>query len=472
MNKKQLQQFIENKWQHSILETLMSYIKIPNKSPHFDADWKKNGYMHEAVQLVVQWCQAQALDGMQLEVLELENRTPLIYIEIPGQLDRTIMMYGHLDKQPEMTGWRDHLGPWKPVLSDDKLYGRGSADDGYAIFSALTAIHALKEQNIPHARCIILIECCEESGSYDLPFYIQSLSKRIQSPDLIIGLDSGCGNYQQMWITTSLRGLVAGELSVYVLEEGLHSGMASGIVPCSFRIIRQLLDRIENSATGEVLLPEFQVSIPSERIEQAKEAAKVLQDTIYTTLPLIKGMQPMSEDLSELLLNRTWRAFLSVISAEGLPSHKSAGNVLRPFTSMKLSIRIPPMCDPAQALTALKKVLESHPPLGVKVIFKPESPAMGWNAPKMDAWLAHSVEQSSNDYFGLPVRYLGEGGTIPFMGMLGQMFPNAQFIITGVLGPHSNAHGPNEFLHLPTAKKLTCAVAQIVHDHYQHYKKH
>ena len=423
--------------------------------------------MDEAVQLIADWCNARALAGMTLEVVRLEGRTPVIFMEIPGDSDDSVLLYGHLDKQPEMTGWRDDLGPWTPVIENERLYGRGGADDGYAAFASLTAIHALQEQNLPHPRCVILIEGCEESGSYDLPYYVDALADRIGAPGLVVCLDSGCGNYDQLWCTTSLRGMAAGNLVVEVLKEGVHSGDASGIVPSSFRILRLLLSRLEDQHTGEILPQVFHVEIPQDRTTQAAAAAKVLGDAVFSKFPFEEGVRPVNTEPLELILNRTWRPALSITGANGLPSLENAGNVTRPFTAAKVSLRIPPTLDDQMAISRLKAILETDPPYGSNVAFHPETSGPGWNAPELSSWLADSIDGASRAYFGREAVLMGEGGTIPFMGMLGEKFPNAQFLVTGVLGPQSNAHGPNEFLHIPTAKKITCCVAQIVADYFQ-----
>ncbi len=460
--------YINKVWNNSIISTLENYIRIPNKSPIFDANWQKNGYMAQAVELIKCWCENNAPNGMELKVLQINNRTPLIYIDINGDPSRnTILLYGHLDKQPEMTGWDNNFGPWKPVIMNNKLYGRGGADDGYAIFSAITAINALQDQNIPHGRCIIIIEASEESGSIDLPLYITELESSIGKPDLIICLDSGCGNYEQMWVTTSLRGIVGGRLKVQVTEQGIHSGIASGVVPCSFRIARKLLSRIENEDTGKIILPELQVEIPNDRLKEAEETAKVLQNNIYHELPFVHDARPITEDLVELVLNKTWRSFLSIIGIDGIPSIDAAGNVHRTYTELKLSIRIPPILEANDAAEAIKNKLEYAPPYNALVNYDIEDVASGWNAPKTEEWVHLVADDASKMFFGKEVQYIGEGGTIPFMGMLGEMFPDAQFIITGVLGPKSNAHGPNEFLHLSYVEKLTGSIAYIIGNYHK-----
>jgi acetylornithine deacetylase/succinyl-diaminopimelate desuccinylase-like protein len=466
MSSQDTTRFISSIWDEQIVPRLVEYIKIPNKSPMFDAKWAEHGYMDQAVALMEQWARAQPIKGMKLEVVRLPGRTPLIFIDIPGQGSDCVLLYGHLDKQPEMTGWSAHLGPWKPVLEGDRLYGRGSADDGYAIFGSLSAIAALQAENVPHARCVVMIEACEESGSYDLPYYVDHLAARIGQPSLVVCLDSGCGNYDQLWLTTSLRGMSGGNLTVTVLEEGVHSGDASGVVPSSFRILRQILSRLEDETTGAIKPRELHVEIPAQRIEQAKITAKVLGDAVYSKFPLVAGMHPIASDVAELVLNRTWRPALAITGVGGLPPLDSAGNVLRPSTSVKVSLRLPPTLDAAKAGDLVKKLFEKEPPYGSKVEFDLEKASGGWNAPALSPWLERSVDAASRAYFGAPPVYNGEGGSIPFMGMLGEKFPRAQFLITGLLGPHSNAHGPNEFLHIPTGKKLTMCVAKVVADHY------
>ncbi|AEO43137.1 M20 family metallopeptidase [Xanthomonas euvesicatoria] len=470
MDSAKIDQFIRDTWDREIVPQLVDYIRIPNKSPMFDADWVAHGYMEQAVVLMETWARAQAIDGMQVEVVRLEGRTPLIFIEIPAtgpeSGEDTVLLYGHLDKQPEMTGWDPDLGPWEPVLRDDKLYGRGGADDGYAIFGSLAAILALRNQGLPHARCVVLIEACEESGSYDLPAYVDHLAERIGKPSLVVCLDSGCGNYEQLWCTTSLRGLTGGNLMVKVLEEGVHSGDASGVVPSSFRLLRQLLSRIEDETTGRILLDGLHVEVPAERLTQAKAAAATLDTAIFDKFPMVDGLVPMHEDLTELVLNRTWRPALSITGVDGMPPLASAGNVLRPQTAVKLSLRLPPTADGKACGELLKAALLRDPPNGAHVTLELEKASSGWNAPAMAPWLEKAINDASQAFFDKPAMYMGEGGSIPFMGMLGEKFPGAQFMITGVLGPHSNAHGPNEFLHIPMGKRVTACVSQVIADHH------
>ncbi len=464
MNSSQIQQFVDAVWNESIIPTLHEYIRIPNQSPDFDPNWAEHGYMEQAVQLAHDWVAKRQIANSQLDILRLPNRTPLLLLEVEGTLPGTVLLYGHLDKQPPFDGWRtdEGLGPWIPVERDGKLYGRGGADDGYAVFASVAAIEALHEQGLEHPRLVVVIECSEESGSPDLPHYLNTYEDRIGRPDLVVCLDSGCGDYDRLWNTTSLRGIVTGTLSVNVLTEGVHSGDASGVVASSFRIARHVLSRLEDQETGRILPEEFHAPIPEARKKQAAEAADVLATAIFDKFPFEGDMQPMATDKAELVLNRTWRPALSVTGQEGLPPLANSGNVLRPGTALKLSLRLPPTVSSERAIKHLKSLLEADPPYNARVVFQPDHPGDGWEAPASTPWLESLVAEASNTFFGNAPCAMGEGGSIPFMGMLGEKFPQAQFLITGVLGPKSNAHGPNEFLHLDCARKLTACVAHVL----------
>jgi acetylornithine deacetylase/succinyl-diaminopimelate desuccinylase-like protein len=451
-----------------LVPILSDYIAIPNVSEEFDPDWRANGHMAKAVELIVGWCRERPIPGLTVEVVELDGRSPVIMMEVPavGDADAadTVLLYGHLDKQPEMEGWRDGLGPWTPLLEGDRLYGRGGADDGYAAFAALSAIEAVHRAGGSHARCVVLIESGEESGSPDLPHYIEALADRIGAPSLVVCLDSGCPDYDRLWTTTSLRGMVMGTLTVDIVSEGIHSGAASGLVASSFRIARLLLDRVEESGSGAIRVPELNVEIPADRIGEAQATAAEI-GPLAARIPFVEGAIATTSDPVEQILVRTWRPTLSVVGADGLPPTSRAGNVLRPRTALKLSFRIPPTCDPGVALEAVRSTLEADPPYGAHVSFDGAASAPGWNAPPTEPWLVAALDASSEAAFGKPARTVGEGGSIPFMGMLGERFPEAQFVITGVLGPDANAHGPNEYLHLPTARRIAIAVAHLLDAH-------
>jgi acetylornithine deacetylase/succinyl-diaminopimelate desuccinylase-like protein len=469
MDSAKLEHHIASQWDGEIVPQLVDYIRVPAKSPHFDPQWEAHGHIERVIQQAHAWVKAQPVRGLAVEIVRLPGRTPVLYFEVaatrPATPAATVLLYGHLDKQPEMTGWHAGSGPWDPRIVDGKLYGRGGADDGYAVFASLSALGALQAQDVAHGRCVGIIETCEESGSYDLPAYLAQLSPRMGQVDFVIGLDSGCGDYERLWQTTSLRGMAAGTLGVEVLSEGVHSGHASGIVPSSFRIARILLDRLEDAATGRILPPEFHAAIPAERAAQARTTAELMGEVVTGEYPFAGATRPMTDDRTEAVLNRSWRPMLSVIGADGLPPIANAGNVLRPKTELQLSLRLPPPVDGHAATQALQRLLLADPPYGANVTFVADEGATGWNAPATAKWLADAIAASSLAHYGKAASAIGEGGTIPFMAMLGRHFPDAQFLITGVLGPHSNAHGPNEFLHVPYAKKLTACVAQIIAAH-------
>jgi acetylornithine deacetylase/succinyl-diaminopimelate desuccinylase-like protein len=464
---------VTSQWDDDIVGQLTDYIAIPAKSPAFDSDWAQHGHIDTVVRNAASWVEAQKVEGLTLEIVRLEGRTPVLFFEIAAtraDSTQTVLMYGHLDKQPEFTGWRSDLGPWTPKYEDGKLYGRGGADDGYAVYASIAAVQALKAQNIPHPRIVGLIETCEESGSYDLLPYVNALRPRLGEVALVVCLDSGAGNYDQLWLTTSLRGNAAGVLKVEVLTEGVHSGDASGLVPSSFRIMRQVLDRLEDSKTGRLLPQSFHCEVPADRLLQAEATAKILGDEIYKRFPWAhydcEGATafalPTTLEPVEALLNRTWRPTLSVTGAEGFPALKDAGNVLRPYTAFKLSLRLPPLVDASGAVQQLKALLEDNAPYQARVTFEGGGGATGWNAPSTVPWFENALNDASQSFFGAPCGTIGQGGTIPLMSLLSQGFPKAQMMVCGVLGPKSNAHGPNEFLHVPYAKKLTAAVAHVI----------
>ena len=471
---------VSQAWDDDIVSQLTDYISIPAKSPMFDVDWEKNGFIDTVIKNAATWVQSQKVEGLTLEIIRLEGRTPVLFFEVPAfngaspdavaPSSQTVLMYGHLDKQPEFSGWRNDLGPWTPKYENGKLYGRGGADDGYAVYASIAAIQALKSQQVAHPRIVGLIESCEESGSRDLLPYIDALGSRLGEVALVICLDSGAGNYDQLWLTSSLRGMASGVLKVEILTEGVHSGDASGLVPSSFRIMRQVLDRLEDSATGRLLPGSFHCEVPADRLAQAQATAAILGDQVHKRFPWAHYdcggstafALPTTTDPAQALLNRTWTPTLSVTGAEGFPSLQDAGNVLRPYTAFKLSLRLPPLVDAGMAVEQLKVLLEDNAPYQARVTFEGLSGATGWNAPSTAPWFEQALNSASNAYFGAPCGYIGQGGTIPLMNMLSKGFPKAQMMVCGVLGPKSNAHGPNEFLHVPYAKKLTAAVAQVI----------
>ena len=471
---------IDRLWDDTIVPEVTRYIGIPAKSPMFDPEWQAHGLLDRVVTDAAAWIESQRIAGLTLEVIRLDGRTPVLFFEAPATRvggnasdAPTVCLYGHLDKQPEFNGWKSGFGPWTPRYEGGLLYGRGGADDGYAVYASIAAIGALDRAGIPRPRCVCFIETGEESGSPDLPEYLDKLKARLGNVALVVCLDSGAGNYDQLWLTTSLRGMVSGTLKVEILTEGVHSGDASGLVPSSFRILRHVLDRLEDSGSGRLLPASLHCEMPADRLDQAKATAAILGDEVWRRFPWSCGAEgasslPTTTDPVEALVNRTWRPTLSVTGVDGFPALRDAGNVLRPYTAFKLSLRLPPLVDAGEAAHTLKTLLEDNAPYQAKVTFEGEGPgglpagATGWNAPAIAPWLSSALDTASQAHFGAPCGYIGQGGTIPLMSMLQRGFPSAQMMVCGVLGPKSNAHGPNEFLHVPYGKKLTAAVAQVM----------
>ncbi|WP_048876287.1 M20/M25/M40 family metallo-hydrolase [Saccharomonospora saliphila] len=456
-------------WADDVLPSLSELVAIPALSPAFDPAWAESGHLDAAVDHVRAWLRAREIPGAEVDVVRLPGRSPVLLLDVPasaGAGDRgTVLMYGHLDKQPPVGGWSDGLGPWTPVVRDGRLYGRGSADDGYAGYAATAALEAVREAGGEHARTVVLLETGEESGSPDLPAYLDHLAERLGAVSLVVCLDSGGNDYDRLWLTTSLRGLAQVRVTARVLDSAQHSGLASGVVPSSFRVLRGLLDRIEDSATGTVRLAECQVEIPANRVAEARASAEAAPGAVAGAFPLHGSTRPVAEDEVELLLNNSWRPTLSVIGASGMPEPAEAGNVLRAATTLALSFRLPPTADSAAALAAIEKTLTTDVQHGATVEITGTEHADGWNAPELAGWLEGALERVSDEVFGNPWRAVGLGGSIPFMGLLGEKYPEAQFLVTGALGPDSNAHVPDEWLHLDQARRVTEAIARVLDAH-------
>ena len=456
-------------WADDVLPSLSELVSIPALSPVFDADWAKNGHLDAAVEHVRAWLAAREITGARVDVVRLPGRSPVLLFDVPateGAEDKgTVLMYGHLDKQPPVGGWSEGLGPWTPVIRDGRLYGRGSADDGYAGYAATVALEAVRAAGGSHARIVVLLETGEESGSPDLPAYLDHLSDRLGRVSLVVCLDSGGNDYERLWLTTSLRGLAQVHVTVRVLDTAQHSGLASGVVPSSFRVLRALLDRIEDVESGTVKLDECHVEVPANRIDEARATVSSAPGSFASPFPLHGSTRPVVDDEVELLLNNTWRPTLSVIGASGLPEPAEAGNVLRSGTTLALSFRLPPTADSQAALAAISQALTTDVPYGATVELSGVEAADGWNAPELSPWLAGALEKVSDEVFGKPYGSMGLGGSIPFMGLLGEKYPKAQFLVTGALGPDSNAHVPDEWLHLDYAQQVTEAIATVLDAH-------
>ena len=452
--------YIRRNWTDSVLPSLCDFIRIPAQSPSFDPDWEARGELDQAIELFCSWLDTLGIEDMTYETHRLPGRTPILLVDVPGTGSGDVLFYSHLDKQPPVTDlWSEGKHPFDPVFESPYLFGRGSVDDGYGGYLCALAVQTLRSHDVPHPRCRFLIETCEESGSFDLPPYLDSLSDEIGTPDLVVVLDSGAGDYENIWVTESLRGLVAGTLKVEVSSEGVHSGFAGGIIPETFRIARNLISRVENSTTGEILVPELHVEIDESLRNRAERIVEVLGDSVWNGFPMLDGVEPQVIDPVEVVLNGNWRPALAVIGANGFPSTADAGNVLRPFSEFSLSFRIPPGVDSEIALQAVKKILESNPPHGAKVTFSPVVGADGFRAPPLHPSIDSALNRAAQHLYGENWMPLFEGGTIPFLSMMQNRFPDAAFLVTGSMGPDGNAHGPDEKLHVPASENLTLAIS-------------
>lgn len=454
-------------FERDALPTLVEFGAIPSLSPMFDEEWKEHGYLDAAAELLAEWARSRTLAKADVKIHHLEGRTPMLVVTVDSTAgdEGTVLLYGHLDKQPPLGDWSDGLDPFKPIRRGDRLYARGVADDGYAAFSALSALEAMERQGIPHARCVVLIEASEESGSMDLEAYLDDLAEHLGDVQLLICLDSGALTYDRLWVTLSLRGVLNLEVTVRVLDQGQHSGSASGVVPSSFRVLRQLLDRLEDSNTGEVLVPEMQPDIPPAHRQAAHDIAEEFGEVISRELPMAEGVEIMGASAEERILRRNWYPTLSVIGMGGIPTPDIAGNVLRPFTTVVLSFRLPPNVDSHRAEQAVRALLTTDVPSNAQVNIAHVNPADGWVSPELAPWLAPALERASVEAFGRSVGFTGEGGSIPFLGSLAKRYPGVQFVATGVDGPQSNAHSIDEMLDLPTAVGVTNAVVTVLEAH-------
>lgn len=456
----QLQQALDACWEQDVLPSLAELIRIPSLSPLFDPDWAAHGELHRAAAHVAQWMR-QMLPEARVNVFPGEGRTPLLLLDLPGETAGSVLFYAHLDKQPPQTGWREGLGAWKPVLEDGRLYGRGGADDGYAAYTAVAVAKTLRELGIALPRIVVLVECSEESGSPDLAAHLDAHAGEIGTPDLVICLDSACGDYERLWCTTSLRGLILADVQLRVLREGVHSGAGSGIAPNPLMILRALLSRLEDPHSGRILLPELWAAPSEAQRQETFAAAHILGQQVIATLPFEEGVRPLHTNPGELLLQNTWAPALAITGIDGVPTRKESGNVLLPEATLRLSIRLSPGVSAEAALAAIHNTLESDPPFGAQIHVE-GSGEDGWVAPEAAPWLQEALEHSSQRYYSQPACHLGIGGSIPFMRMMSERFPQAQFFVSGVLGPGSNAHGPNEFLHIPYVKRLSACVAELL----------
>lgn len=462
----QIYKQIDHLWNSSVEEALKQYIRLPALSPDFDSRWEENGVLYDSLVQAKAWAEKQGIAGLHCEIIRHEGFTPCLFVEIEAKSRKpfkgSVFLYGHLDKQPENHGWDADKGPWEPVVKNGRLYGRGSVDDGYAFYTSMAAIKALQTLGLEHPRCVGLFETCEESASRHYEEYLNDCTEKLGEIGLVVALDSCSGDYDRLWVTDTLRGMIGGAIEVRTLTAGVHSGEASGIVPGSFMILRNLLDRIEDSRTGEIIPKAFQTNIPPEAREQTREVAEIEGDLIWKAYPWHGSTEPLTKDPYEGLLNRNWRPELTVTGIDGIPSVANGGNVMRPYTRAKIGLRLPPDVNAEKASEEFGKIVTENPPFNADVRFEPVVASDGWVAPKRADWLKQAFLESSQTLWGAAPGFLGMGGSIPLLNVFTGRWPKAQYMVAGALGPGSNAHGPNESLHIDYCKKLISSVAYVI----------
>lgn len=445
------------------LPALQKFIEIPNLSRAFDPEWDTNGLQERACQFCIDFAKDMGVKGMAVEMYKDEGKTPIVFgVVEPTKAgkNKNIVMYGHIDKQPHLTeGWSEGLHPTKPVIRDGLLYGRGGVDDGYNFFTVVCMIKALQDLDIPYGRFVMLYETDEESKSRDIPYYLKKFEKEIGTPDVIFCLDAGSISNKIFSLSTTLRGNINFDLTVRVLEQGVHSGLGSGIIPSSFRIIRNLLDRIECSKSGEIY-ELLQVQVPDDKLAQAKEVVKIMGDDIHKCFCMCKGVQPVCEDLDELYLNNLWRAQLEIIGQEGIPDKNACGNVLRPYTTLRCSLRLPPTITGEDAFEQVKETLTKDPPYGAIVEVTKIGIGSGWNCNEVPNKVVEILDKHNQEIFGTKTLLFGCGGTIPFVKIIQDCLPDTLLCVTGLMLPESNIHVPDENMDIEYwikfTKSLTC----------------
>eukprot|EP01083_Nonionella_stella_P046907 125601_1 len=468
-----VEKFVANEWETNALPALEDFVRIPNTSPEFNgspADALK------AAQFMKAYVDKQEMAGCTADLRTCGDKTPMLVITIDGTdgSNDTVLSYGHMDKQPGLGGWSVG-GPTDPVRVGDKLYGRGAVDDGYSMFAYITALKALKAQGTKHCRMVITMEAGEESGSPDMIYWLDQLKDHIgTNVSLVICLDSGCGNYDQLWITPSLRGMMAGDLKVSMLREQLHSGEGSGVIADTARVHRMLLNRVEDVNTGYVTVPETHCVIPEAHQNYVDKATCILKEGVFNEMPLLAGIKPVTDDCKQLLMNQLWEPTMTVIANDhGSLPPLPGSNIIRTETNMRLSFRLPPCVVPEKALEAVKATLLKEPlPYGAKVTFENTMMGSGWASNSAaGGWLETSITDSSTTFFGKAAAFKGMGGSIPIINDFQGRYTDAEIIVSGVAGPQSNMHAVNETLDVPAVKKLTSAFAKILADHAENVAK-
>ncbi|CAI2368334.1 unnamed protein product [Moneuplotes crassus] len=461
MDTEKSKKFIEDNFQSMFLDPISEFIKVPNLTPSFDPEFQTNGLIEQAIDNVKGYAESMDIPGLKFHVHNEEGRAPMALIEIPGNGKKNIMVYGHLDKQPHMEGWTEGTGPTTPTIIGDKLYGRGSTDDGYVSFATLTAVKNILDQGQEIPRIVLVLEAEEESGSKDLVYLLEKCKDIIKTPDVCLCCDSGALDYKTLWLTSSLRGSMGMNVKVSIAKDAFHSGICGGAMPETFRIANNLLDRLEDPITKR--MEKFEVEIEDRFKEEAKNIVGLVGTDLYKDFKLLEGCRPIHHDnLEEMYLNINWRPALAVCGADGLPTLSKAGNVVRASTSLRLKIRLPPSLDAKEMCDEVVKTLSEDVPFGAKIEFDDVSSGSGWVMKDLKEETSKAIHESSEEFYEKKAGLYGIGGSIPFLKTLEGIYPETEILAMGVGGNDCNIHAPDETLDIPYMKKFIPTLSHIL----------
>ena len=470
MDTELLKKYVDKQFTLNILPNLMNFIRIPNLSPLFDPNWKTNGYLFKAANLIVSYAKSLNIKNAEINLLQDSGHTPMVFIEIPASRkndNRTVIFYGHYDKQPYGTGWDKDKSPTNPVIVDGRLYGRGSADDGYASFSILTAIKTCQEFNCLMPRICCLFEGAEESTDADLKYYFDKLIPILgDNVVAFIPLDSGCPDYDRLWMANSLRGIVDIDVNIQTLDQESHYGPeASGIIAENLFLMRKIYDGLVDSTNGEFKLEEFKIAedkIPAIVMEQMQKEIEIVGDNFIKNIPLYEGVSPLKTDVKELMINNRWKPSCFILGIDNCPKTEDRGFGVSSGINVRMSIRIPPTVDKNKAIEALKKALSDNIYFGAQVKLGYLDYGEGVLLANMSNKVKNILNKASLEFFGNESVFTGVGGSIPFIGYFQSKYPNTDIICTGIVGSDSHEHGPNENLNIEACKKMVCVLCYFL----------
>ena len=471
MEPKILHETISKIFNTTTLPNLMNFIRIPNTSPEFDPDWDKNNLLLKASKLIITFIKTLQLKNTEITLLKDENHTPFILTETKSSKEKeknTILFYAHIDKQPNCEGWDKGKSATNPIIENGRLYGRGSIDDGYAIYSILTAIKYCQDNNLFTNRIICIFECSEESSSDDLNYYFDKLIPFFGNDiSLFCCVDLTCLDYKKMWIVNCIRGVMDFDVKIYTLNNDIYSNFTKGVFPDNFMIFRKLCDLLRNEK-GEFLIPELIISedkIPKDRKKELEEASKEIGIDFIKVLPLYNNTKPMKDDIYKLLLNNIWKVSMIIKGIDGIPDKKYEGNILSKGLKARIQMRIPPLLNGKKAFEAIKKKFIENTPFNSKVEVEMIGIDDGWNDKNFSERSKNVFNYVSKIGFGNDVGFKFDGGSVPFIQYFENKYPKSQIANLGIRGYECNEHGPNESIDLDACKKFIAALVILMSEY-------